>query len=198
MRKILLATAAGFAALVANGATPAPAYAQAAEVTGQTPQPGITAYVHRAAIRFGMVLHRTKTRMSTGDGRKIGKLRRSWTYGRVSGSAADGVSATGHDRYGARFEVRVPAGAQSGNDGSAAIVFFRRGPWLHRDADPRPSSASAPARCARSTQMYVGHFVNPVASGLSMATSGSFKLSTGARTRRATWRTSGTGSRHRP
>ncbi|MFQ3623100.1 MAG: porin [Acetobacteraceae bacterium] len=50
MRKILLATAVGFAALVADGATPASAQS-GTQVTGQTPQPGITVAV-RGYHRF--------------------------------------------------------------------------------------------------------------------------------------------------
>ena len=50
MRKILLATAAGFAALVADGVTPARAQS-ATEVSGQTPQPGLTGYV-QGRFRF--------------------------------------------------------------------------------------------------------------------------------------------------
>ena len=51
MRKILLATAAGFAAWVANGAVPGTAAAQQAQSTGQAAQPGITVTV-RGYQRF--------------------------------------------------------------------------------------------------------------------------------------------------
>lgn len=118
MRKILLATAAGFAALVANGATPAPAYAQATQATGQTPQPGLTLST-TGRIRFhGAVIGQDGR--SADDGRKLSNYDFN-TYGRVrfdlSGRNEAGLI------YGGRVEARIAAqtGAPSGN----ANVFLR-------------------------------------------------------------------------
>lgn len=122
MRKILLATAAGFAALVADGATPARAQS-AAEVSGQTPQPGLTGYV-QGRFRFhgawidqdgdtadGTGPEAAGTKLSDFDFLSLGRI---WV-------GADGVAANGL-RYGARLEIRL----NPGGGGSDATLFFRR------------------------------------------------------------------------
>ncbi len=114
MRKILLATAAGFAALLADGATPARAQS-AAEVTGQTPQPGLTLST-TGRFRFLSALIGQDGRSSTA-GDKLTNYDFN-TYGRLRFDL-DGVSETGL-RYGGRLEARMIA-----TGGADATLFFR-------------------------------------------------------------------------
>ena len=117
MRKILLATAAGFAAMVADGATPARAQS-AAEVSGQTPQPGLTLST-TGRIRFHGALIGQDGR-SADDGRKLSNYDFN-TYGRLrfdlSGRSAEGLI------YGGRIEARIAAQAEAPT--SNANVFLR-------------------------------------------------------------------------
>lgn len=157
MRKILLATAAGFAALVADGVTPARAQS-AAEVSGQTPQPGITGYV-QGRYRFGMV-YTSESAMSTAQG-KIGK----WTFMDQPRLwfGADGVAANGL-RYGARFEMRIPAGAPAagapwGSDERGNMFFRRAFGYIGTPTLGQLRFGSGQVRAVE--QMHVGHFVAP-------------------------------------
>jgi predicted porin len=119
MRKILLATAAGFAAMVADGVTPARAQS-AAEVSGQTPQPGLTGYVQGRFRFYGAIVSQD------GDSTAQGKLANYdfFDYGRIF-VGADGVAANGL-RYGARLEIRMPNAADNNNSDNRGNLFFRR------------------------------------------------------------------------
>ena len=116
MRKILLATAAGFAAMVADGATPARAQS-AAEVSGQTPQPGLTLSTSGRFRFHGAIIGQDAR--SDDAGNKLSNYDFN-TYGRLRFDL-DGVSATGL-RYGGRLEARMT----TGGGGSSADLFFRR------------------------------------------------------------------------
>ena len=158
MRKILLATAAGFAAWVANGATSAPAYAQAAQATGQTPQPGLTLST-TGRIRFhGAIIGQDGS--SADNGRKLSNYDFN-TYGRVRFDLS-GVNQTGLI-YGGRIEARIApqSGAPSGN----ANVFLRvvngfiGTPTLGQIRFGSNGVLAVP-------QMYVGHIMGSVGTGL--------------------------------
>lgn len=171
MRKILLATAAGFAALVADGATPARAQS-AAEVSGQTPQPGLTGYVQGRFRFYGAIVSQDGDSKAFGvdtdgagpvtaaDGGKLSNFD-LFTYGRIW-VGADGVAANGL-RYGARLEIRMPSDGAEGDD--RGTLFFRRAvgyigtPTL---GQLRFGSGTVSAV----EQMHVGHIMGSIASGL--------------------------------
>ncbi|WP_157967135.1 porin [Elioraea thermophila] len=162
MRKILLATAAGFAALVANGATPAPAYAQAAQVTGQTPQPGLSLTVSGRFRFHGAWVDQSGDSANVAtlnhqDGDKLAKYDFN-TYGRLrfdlSGRNEAGLI------YGGRLEARMAA-----TGGGSPTMFFRRvtgfvgTPTL---GQLRFGSGNVMAV----EQMHVGHIMGSIATGL--------------------------------
>jgi predicted porin len=114
MRKILLATAAGCVALVADGVTPARAQS-ATEVSGATPAPGLT-LTTTGRFRFhGAFINQDGDSTDAGD--KLSAYDFN-TYGRLrfdlAGASADGLV------YGGRLEVRVDPGG-----GASPDAFFR-------------------------------------------------------------------------
>ncbi len=126
MRKILLATAAGFAAFVADGAAPAMAQA-GTEVTGQgTPTPGITA---RFNGRYRMYMGWVDQSPSDFNNAATGARESSLSsidfidYGRLF-TGFDGVAANGI-RYGATLEIRMGSGGNAEGDTRSGL-FFRR------------------------------------------------------------------------
>ena len=172
MRKILLATAAGFAALVANGATPAPAYAQAAQATGQTPQPGLTLTTSGRFRFHGAYIDQDgdSANVSVGGGNAAGDKLSKYdfnTYGRLrfdlSGRNESGLI------YGGRLEARMNAGG----GGSSATLFFRRitgfigTPTL---GQLRFGSGNVMAV----EQMHVGHIMGTIGTGLLDGDAGDF------------------------
>lgn len=168
MRKILLATAAGFAALVADGATPARAQS-AAEVSGQTPQPGLTGYV-QGRFRFygawvdqdgdqsdggggnggqGAPTDPAGTKLSDFDFQTLGRI---WI-------GADGVAANGL-RYGARLEIRMTTGSGA----SDAHLFFRRTTgYLGTPTLGQLRFGSGLVTAVE--QMYLGHYIGKIGTG---------------------------------
>jgi len=157
MRKILLATAAGFAALVANGATPTAASAQT-QATGQTPAPGLTLST-TGRIRFHGALIGQDGRAAD-NGRKLSNYDFN-TYGRVrfdlSGRSAEGLI------YGGRIEARIApqVEAPTGN----ANVFLRvvngfvGTPTLGQIRFGSNGVLAVP-------QMFVGHIMGTIGTGL--------------------------------
>lgn len=162
MRKILLATAAGFAALVADGVTPARAQS-AAEVSGQTPQPGLTGYV-QGRFRFygawidqdgdsadGTGIDAAGTKLSDFDFQTLGRI---WV-------GADGVAANGL-RYGARLEIRV-AGAGTTSDERGNIFFRRTTGYLGTPTLGQLRFGSGMVTAVE--QMYLGHYIGKIGTG---------------------------------
>lgn len=171
MRKILLATAAGFAALVADGATPARAQS-AAEVSGQTPQPGLTGYVQGRFRFYGAIVSQDGDSKAVGvdtDGggpvttAAGGKLSNFdlFTYGRIW-VGADGVAANGL-RYGARLEIRMPGDGAEG-DGRGTLFFRRAVGYLGTPTLGQLRFGSGTVAAVE--QMHVGHIMGAIASGL--------------------------------
>lgn len=142
MRKILLATAAGFAAFVADGVAPARAQA-GTDVTGQaTPTPGITA---RFSGRYRMYMgYVDQGGTASGNVTNTGGFGPAGPFGPAAGlqpynnslsnfdmidyarlfPGFDGVAANGL-RYGASLEIRMGDGSNvRGN--SRANLFYRR------------------------------------------------------------------------
>jgi predicted porin len=132
MRKILLATAAGFAAFVADGVAPARAQA-GTEVTGQaTPTPGITARFNgRYRMYAGWVDQSPSdfNNVNGANGNPIGFKEQGMSsydfidYARLF-AGFDGVAANGL-RYGATLEIRMGSGGNAEGD-SRAGLFYRR------------------------------------------------------------------------
>jgi len=115
MRKILLATAAGFAAFVADGVAPAKAQTPAAAAA---PQPGFSVSV-TGRLRFhGAVVGQDGDSIAGGE--KLSSFDFN-NYGRIrvdmNGRNADGII------YGGRLEIRHDA--QINNPTSNANLFFR-------------------------------------------------------------------------
>jgi predicted porin len=156
MRKILLATAAGFAAMVADGVTPARAQS-AAEVSGQTPQPGLTGYVQGRFRFYGAIVSQD------GDSSALGKLSSYdfYDYGRIW-VGADGVAANGL-RYGARLEIRMPGDGARG-DGRGTLFFRRAVGYVGTPTLGTLRFGSGTVRAVE--QMYTGHMMGKIASGL--------------------------------
>jgi predicted porin len=156
MRKILLATAAGFAAMVADGVTPARAQS-AAEVSGQTPQPGLTGYVQGRFRFYGAIVSQD------GDSSNLGKLSSYdfYDYGRIW-VGADGVAANGL-RYGARLEIRMPGDGARG-DGRGTLFFRRAVGYIGTPTLGTLRFGSGTVRAVE--QMYTGHIMGTIASGL--------------------------------
>jgi predicted porin len=126
MRKILLATAAGFAAFVADGVAPARAQA-GTDVTGQAaPTPGITArFTGRYRMYMGYVDQDGTTQPATAPAAGDNKLS-NWDfidYARLF-PGFDGVAANGL-RYGASLEIRMRTGGDARGDTRSGL-FFRR------------------------------------------------------------------------
>jgi predicted porin len=156
MRKILLATAAGFAAMVADGATPARAQS-AAEVSGQTPQPGLTGYVQGRFRFYGAIVSQD------GDSSSTGKLSSYdfFDYARVW-VGADGVAENGL-RYGARLEIRMPSDGARG-DGRGSLFYRRITGYVGTPTLGQLRFGSGTVRAVE--QMYTGHILGGIASGL--------------------------------
>jgi predicted porin len=156
MRKILLATAAGFAAMVADGATPARAQS-AAEVSGQTPTPGLTGYVQGRFRFYGALVSQD------GDSTATGKLSSYdfFDYGRIW-IGADGVAENGL-RYGARLEIRMPGDGLRG-DGRGGLFFRRAVGYIGTPTLGQLRFGSGTVRAVE--QMHVGHIMGTIASGL--------------------------------
>lgn len=156
MRKILLATAAGFAAMVADGATPARAQS-AAEVSGQTPQPGLTGYVQGRFRFYGAYIDQD------GDTSASGKLTNVdfFDYARVW-IGADGVAENGL-RYGARLEIRMPSDQDRG-DGRGTLFYRRITGYVGTPTLGQLRFGSGTVRAVE--QMHVGHIMGSIASGL--------------------------------
>jgi predicted porin len=167
MRKILLATAAGFAAMVADGVTPARAQS-AAEVSGQTPQPGLTGYVQGRFRFYGAIVSQD------GDSAPFtavpppatgGKLANYdfFEYGRIW-VGADGVAANGL-RYGARLEIRMPYPATTARgDGRGTLSFRRAVGYVGTPTLGQLRFGSGTVQAVE--QMYTGHIMGSIASGL--------------------------------
>jgi predicted porin len=156
MRKILLATAAGFAAMVADGATPARAQS-AAEVSGQTPTPGLTGYVQGRFRFYGALVSQD------GDSTATGELSNYdfFDYGRIW-IGADGVAENGL-RYGARLEIRMPGDGARG-DGRGELFFRRAVGYIGTPTLGQLRFGSGTVRAVE--QMHVGHIMGTIASGL--------------------------------
>jgi predicted porin len=156
MRKILLATAAGFAAMVADGVTPARAQS-AAEVSGQTPQPGLTGYVQGRFRFYGAVVSQD------GDSSASGKLSSYdfFDYGRIW-VGADGVAANGL-RYGARLELRMPGDGARG-DGRGTVFYRRATGYIGTPTLGQLRFGTGTVLAVE--QMYTGHIIGGIASGL--------------------------------
>lgn len=156
MRKILLATAAGFAAMVADGATPARAQS-AAEVSGQTPQPGLTGYVQGRFRFYGALVSQD------GDSSASGKLSSYdfFDYGRIW-VGADGVAENGL-RYGARLEIRMPSNGDRG-DGRGTLFYRRMVGYIGTPTLGQLRFGSGTVRAVE--QMHTGHILGGIASGL--------------------------------
>jgi predicted porin len=171
MRKILLATAAGFAALVADGATPARAQS-AAEVSGQTPQPGLTGYVQGRFRFYGALVSQDGDSkpfgvdtdgagpIPAGTGGKLSNFD-LFTYGRIW-VGADGVAANGL-RYGARLEIRMPGDGDIG-DGRGTLFFRRTVGYIGTPTLGQLRFGTGTVAAVE--QMHVGHIMGSIASGL--------------------------------
>jgi predicted porin len=165
MRKILLATAAGFAAFVADGVAPAKAQTPAAAAA---PQPGFSVSV-TGRLRFhGAIISQDGKSADAGvtqSGVAVGGAKLSNfdfnTYGRVrvdmSGRNADGII------YGGRLEVRHAPQAEPPS--SNAPLFFRVAngfigtPTLGQIRFGSNGVLAVP-------NMYVGHIMGSIATGL--------------------------------
>lgn len=162
MRKILLATAAGFAALVADGATPARAQS-AAEVSGQTPQPGLTGYVQGRFRFYGAWIDQDGDSADgsgpDADGTKLGDFDFQ-TLGRIW-IGADGVAANGL-RYGARLEIRV-AGSGASSDVRGNLFFRRVTGYVGTPTLGQLRFGSGLVTAVE--QMYLGHYIGKIATG---------------------------------
>ncbi|WP_439577217.1 porin [Elioraea sp.] len=156
MRKILLATAAGFAALVADGATPARAQS-AAEVSGQTPQPGLTGYVQGRFRFYGAIISQdgrtadNGTKLTNYDFNTLGRI---WV-------GADGVAANGL-RYGARLEIRLP-GSGASTDARGNLFFRRVTGYLGTPTLGQLRFGTGTVMAVE--QMHTGHILGGIATG---------------------------------
>jgi predicted porin len=187
MRKILLATAAGFAAFVADGAAPAMAQA-GTEVTGQaTPQPGLVPYVQGRYRFFGAFVSQDgdsgnnttatdnfviigldedgnpeiENRQIPGNNRnKLGSFD-FFDYGRIW-VGADGVAANGL-RYGARLEIRMPGSGARG-DGRGSLFFRRIVGYVGTPTLGQLRFGSGTVTAVE--QMHVGHIMGSIGTGL--------------------------------
>jgi predicted porin len=164
MRKILLATAAGFAALVADGATPARAQS-ATEVSGQTPQPGLTGYV-QGRFRFYSAWIDQDGDESDGNAAATdpaGTELRNFdfqTLGRIW-IGADGVAANGL-RYGARLEIRVP-GSGASSDARGNLFLRRATGYLGTPTLGQLRFGSGQVLAVE--MMHLGHYIGKIATG---------------------------------
>lgn len=156
MRKILLATAAGFAALVANGVTPASAQ-QGTEVTGQgTPTPGITA---RFNGRYRMYMGWVDQSPGDFNNATTGAKEQSLSsidfidYGRLF-TGFDGVAANGL-RYGATLEIRMRTGGDARGDTRAGLFFRRTWGYVGTPTLGQIRVGSGPTGAVET--MHVGH-----------------------------------------
>jgi predicted porin len=163
MRKILLATAAGFAAFVANGAAPAMAQAST-EVSGQAaPQPGLVPYVQGRYRFYGAFVSQDGDEGSAGAANAGNKLSSVdfFDYGRIW-VGADGVAANGL-RYGARLEIRMP-GAGDRGDGRGELFYRRAVGYVGTPTLGQLRFGSGTVTAVE--QMTTGHIMGSIATGL--------------------------------
>lgn len=164
MRKILLATAAGFAAFVADGAAPAMAQA-GTEVTGQAAaQPGLVPYVQGRYRFYGAFVSQDGDEGSAGAANAGNKLSSFdfFDYARIW-VGADGVAANGL-RYGARLEIRMPTGAGDRGDGRGNLQFRRMVGYVGTPTLGQLRFGSGTVTAVE--QMTVGHIMGSIATGL--------------------------------
>jgi predicted porin len=171
MRKILLATAAGFAAFVADGAAPAMAQAST-EVTGQAaPQPGLVPYVQGRYRFFGAIISQDGDSgnipgltgvppVPANAGNKLSSFD-FFDYGRIW-TGADGVAANGL-RYGARLEIRMPGSGARG-DGRGSLFFRRIVGYVGTPTLGQLRFGSGTVTAVE--QMHVGHIMGSIGTGL--------------------------------
>ncbi|WP_144299603.1 porin [Elioraea rosea] len=155
MRKILLATAAGFAAFVADGVAPARAQA-GTEVTGQaTPTPGITARFNgRYRMYMGWVDQDTTvsdpvTGAKEQDTSNIDFI----DYARLF-AGFDGVAANGL-RYGATLEIRMGSGGNAPGDTRSGLFYRRAWGYVGTPTLGQIRVGSGPTGAVET--MHVGH-----------------------------------------
>jgi predicted porin len=144
--------------MVADGVTPARAQS-AAEVSGQTPQPGLTAYVEGRFRFYGAIVSQD------GDSSPQGKLANYdfFDYGRiwvgVNGVAQNGLL------YGARLEIRMPGAADNNGSDVRGNLFFRRiNGYVGTPTLGQLRFGSGQVRAVE--QMYTGHMMGKIATGL--------------------------------
>jgi predicted porin len=158
--------------MVADGVTPARAQS-AAEVSGQTPQPGLTGYVQGRFRFYGAIVSQdgdSAPFVAAGPGgtppARGGKLANYdfFEYGRIW-VGADGVAANGL-RYGARLEIRMPYPATNTARGDdRGTLFFRRAVgYVGTPTLGQLRFGSGTVQAVE--QMYTGHMMGKVASGL--------------------------------
>jgi predicted porin len=154
--------------MVADGVTPARAQS-AAEVSGQTPQPGLTGYVQGRFRFYGAIVSQDGDSAPLAGGpppTSGGKLANYdfFEYGRIW-VGADGVAANGL-RYGARLEIRMPYPAANIDRGdSRGSLFFRRAVgYVGTPTLGQLRFGSGTVRAVE--QMYTGHIMGSIASGL--------------------------------
>lgn len=171
MRKILLATAAGFAAFVADGAAPAMAQA-GTEVSGQaTPQPGLVPYVQGRYRFYGAFVSQDGDEGKGGlnpdgtpaapAGNKLGSID-FFDYARIW-VGADGVAANGL-RYGARLEIRMPTGNNNRGDARGNLEFRRAVGYVGTPTLGQLRFGSGTVTAVE--QMTTGHIMGGIATGL--------------------------------
>jgi predicted porin len=164
MRKILLATAAGFAAFVADGAAPAMAQA-GTEVSGQaTPQPGLVPYVQGRYRFYGAFVSQDGDEGSAGAANAGNELSSFdfFDYARIW-VGADGVAANGL-RYGARLEIRMPTGNNNRGDARGNLEYRRMVGYVGTPTLGQLRFGSGTVTAVE--QMYVGHIMGGIATGL--------------------------------
>lgn len=156
MRKILLATAAGFAAFVANGAAPAVAQ-QGTEVTGQAaPTPGITARFNgRYRMYMGFVDQSPSDFNNAGTGAREQSMS-SYDfidYARLF-PGFDGVAANGL-RYGASLDIRMGSGGNAEGDTRSGLFYRRAWGYVGTPTLGQIRVGSGPTGAVET--MHVGH-----------------------------------------
>jgi predicted porin len=196
MRKILLATAAGFAAMVADGVTPARAQS-AAEVSGQTPQPGLTGYVQGRFRFYGAIVSQDgdSAPFVAGPPRSEGGKLANYDffdYGRIW-VGADGVAANGL-RYGARLEIRVSGstGTRNTSDERGNLFFRRINGYVGTPTLGTLRFGSGQVRAVE--LMHTGHMMSKIGTGLLDGDEAIVILSQGGLTARSFFYSASTGN----
>jgi predicted porin len=144
-----------------------PARAQsAAEVSGQTPQPGLTGYVQGRFRFFGAIVSQDGDSAPVAPPNLGGKLASYdfFDYGRIW-VGADGVAANGL-RYGARLEIRMPTtGINTTNSDARGNLFFRRiNGYVGTPTLGTLRFGSGQVRAVE--LMHTGHMMGKIATGL--------------------------------